>query len=116
MTCRNAPFKVKQIEKLAQIAPLPAHHGKPPHRQKSQQTESLFAENHAPFFNGIDPTVTFQCRLITTCSVILPESRMQRRRALPQSGQSCCPIQRPKAKSCASWYSVRGQAECAILG
>jgi hypothetical protein len=47
------------IETLALIAPLPAHHGKPPHRQKSQQTESLFAEYHEPFFNGIGQMQTF---------------------------------------------------------
>jgi hypothetical protein len=51
-------FQVKQIEKLALIARLRSHHGKPPSLAAFQPTESLFAENHEPFFNTIDPERT----------------------------------------------------------
>jgi hypothetical protein len=37
MICWNAPFKVEQIEKLALIAALPPHHGKPPPLKLSRQ-------------------------------------------------------------------------------
>ena len=40
------------LQQLALIATLPTHHGKPP-PLNSQRTESLFAKNHEPFFNGI---------------------------------------------------------------
>ena len=43
MNRRNALLKIEQIEKLALITRLPAHHGKPP-PPKAQQTESLFAD------------------------------------------------------------------------
>src|SRR5690349_2171630 len=49
---RNAPFKVEQVKQLALIAGLSTHHSKPP-RRIPRQTESLFAENHEPFFNSI---------------------------------------------------------------
>ena len=53
MPRRNALFQVEQIEKLALIACLPTHHGKPPSLAAFQPTELLFAENHEPFFNTI---------------------------------------------------------------
>jgi hypothetical protein len=53
MADRNALFEVEQIEQLALVARLPAHHGKPPSLAAFQPTESLFAENHEPFFNSI---------------------------------------------------------------
>src|SRR4051812_49363695 len=59
MTSRNALFEVEQVEKLALIARLPTHHGKPPPLIASSQTESLFADEREPFFNAIDPTRTF---------------------------------------------------------
>jgi hypothetical protein len=55
--CRNAPFKVKQIEKPVLIAPPRADHGNAP-TAKSRQTKSLFGENHEPFFSGVDPDRT----------------------------------------------------------
>jgi hypothetical protein len=53
MADRNTLFEVEQIEQLALVARLPAHHGKPPSLAAFQPTESLFAENHEPFFNTI---------------------------------------------------------------
>ena len=53
MTSRNALFEVEQVEKLALIARLPTHHGKPPPLIASSQTESLFADEREPFFNAI---------------------------------------------------------------
>jgi hypothetical protein len=38
---------------------LPTHHGKPPPPKSLKTTESLFAKNHEPFFNTIDPTATW---------------------------------------------------------
>jgi hypothetical protein len=57
MARRNALFEVEQVEQLALIPRLPAHHRKL-RRRKPKQTESLFAENHEPFFNTIDPEQT----------------------------------------------------------
>src|SRR5262252_3785251 len=48
--------------------------------------------------------------------VALPVGRMRRWSSCLLSGQCCCPMQRPKAKSWAGCYPVRGQAECAIFG
>jgi len=56
MTSRNALFEVEQVEKLALIARLPTHHGKPPPLIASSQTESLFADEREPFFNAIGQT------------------------------------------------------------
>src|SRR5207344_1928957 len=58
MTSRNALFEVEQVEKLALIARLPTHHGKPPPLIASSQTESLFADEREPFFNAIDKSGT----------------------------------------------------------
>src|SRR6266511_2849708 len=52
MACRNALFQVEQIEQLALIAPLPAHHDPPPVVDRIRQTESRVARNHEPFFNS----------------------------------------------------------------
>jgi hypothetical protein len=46
-------LKVEQVKQLALIAGLSTHHGKPPSLAAVQPTESLFAENHEPFFNNI---------------------------------------------------------------
>jgi hypothetical protein len=54
MAGRNAIFQVKQIEKLALIPRLPAHHRQTP-SSKRKTTESRFANNHDAFFNTIDP-------------------------------------------------------------
>src|ERR1700689_1733776 len=54
MPCWNAPFEVEQVKQLALIPSLLTHHGKPPQPNPPQQTESLFAKNHEPFFNAID--------------------------------------------------------------
>jgi putative ABC transport system substrate-binding protein len=59
MACRNALFQVEQIEQLALIAPLPAHHDPPPVVDRIRQTESRVARNHAPFFNSIGHTRPF---------------------------------------------------------
>ncbi len=47
----NASFEVEQVKQLALIAALSTHHGKPSADESLQTTESLFAENHVPFFN-----------------------------------------------------------------
>src|SRR6266536_1499377 len=47
---RNTLFEVKQIEQLALIARLPAHHDPPPSLTESNKTESRVARNHEPFF------------------------------------------------------------------
>jgi hypothetical protein len=52
----DAPFEVEKVKQLALIARLSTHHGKP----LPLQTESLFAENHEPFFNTIDPERTLR--------------------------------------------------------
>lgn len=54
MSRRNALLKIEQLENLALIAPLPAHHGKPP-SLKAQQTESLFADYARPFSTTSPP-------------------------------------------------------------
>jgi hypothetical protein len=36
--------------------------------QNSQRTESLFAKNHEPFFNGIGPNA--KCRDVRFCAVV----------------------------------------------
>jgi hypothetical protein len=59
MSCWLGPTRTSGL-----LATLPAHHGKPP-PQSLKTTESLFAKNHEPFFNAIDPTETW-----TPCSSI----------------------------------------------
>jgi hypothetical protein len=49
MVRRNALFEVEQIEKLALIACLTAHHDPPPSLNESSESESWFAVNHEPF-------------------------------------------------------------------
>ena len=58
MARRNAFFEVEQVEKLALIARLPAHHGPPPSPQESDETESQCADGRDTFFNSIDPKRT----------------------------------------------------------
>jgi hypothetical protein len=55
MACRNAPFEIEEVRQLALIAALPTPSWQTSAPEALTATESLFAKNHEPFFNTIDP-------------------------------------------------------------
>src|SRR6266498_639146 len=59
---RNTLFEVKQIEQLALIARLPAHHDPPPSLIESNRRNHGSPEITSPFFNSIDPSRSLAAR------------------------------------------------------
>jgi hypothetical protein len=80
MARRDTSFEIEQVKQLALITGLSTHHGKPPPLNASK-TESLFAKNHEPFFNAIDPKRTSAylfCRdAVYGCRMVMAKGRKQ---------------------------------------